>query len=332
MIVLSGEWTFRDFDREETVKRAIFVGAIVILAASSVAAQNIYFTGTVSNQIWVANKDGSGSPAVLFDSATSGSRGPVGIVVVLEAIQTIFYSGGNNWEIDVANVDGSGTPSVLWANTCCEHLGVTADVAGGVLYWTTENAGEIRSGNMDGSGSIGVVHAGLPSSQYPVGITYASGTDALYWTSVSGDSIIVGNADGSGTPTVLFDSGDGVSGPRQIVVDEGTGTLYWTQHTGPGSTGQIMAGNADGSGTPAELFSISSPHLPYGIDIDAAAGTLYWTEFEAVPNRQGDRIMTGNADGSGTPAVLFEGVFGSVRGIAAGVNLIPVELMDISVE
>jgi hypothetical protein len=71
----------------------------------------------------------------------------VGIIVVLDTVQQIFYSRGNSREIDVANVDGSGTPSVLWANTCCEHLGVTADVASGVLYWTTENGGEIRSGN-----------------------------------------------------------------------------------------------------------------------------------------------------------------------------------------
>jgi hypothetical protein len=63
-----------------------------------------------------------------------------------------------------------------------------------------------------------------------------------------------------------------------------------------------------------------------------AAGTLYWTEFEVVPDHQGDRIMTGNADGNGTPAVLFQGDFGSLRGIAAGVNLIPVELMSIGVE
>lgn len=306
------------------------IGALVILAASNVVAQNLYFTATTGNQIWVAPRDGSGSPTVLFDNAASSTQGPTGMVVVLDTVQKIFYGGGNSWEIDVANVDGSGIPSVLWgAQDCCEHLGVTVNAASGVLYWTTENGDEIRSGNLDGSGVVAGVFSGLSDS--PVGIVYDPSVDGLIWTSASGMSVWAGNADGSGTPTLLFDDNDGVTRPRQIVLDGTNRLVYWTQHTNEPGTGQIMVGNADGSGTPSQLFTVLSPFYPYGIDIDEGTGTLYWTEHSGYSG-SADRIMSGNADGSGTPTVLHEGDFGSVRGIAAAANLVPVELTTFRID
>jgi hypothetical protein len=283
------------------VKKSAITCAMIVLAASSVLGQELYFTATQGNQIWVASRDGSGTPAVLFDNAASGSAGPAGMIVVLETVQKIFYGGGNYTEIDVANVDGSGTPGILWADAGDEHLGVTVDAGAGVLYWTTESGAAIRKGNLDGTGTVTEVFISL-----------------------------AGNADGSGTPTVIFDSADGVAGPRQIVFDATNDLLYWTQHSGSGSTGRIMVGNADGSGSPTVLFTLSPPQLPYGIDIDVAAGTVYWADFD--PEGGSDRIMRGNADGSGTPTVLHAGDFGSVRGIAAAANLVPVELLSLGVE
>ena len=78
------------------------------------------------------------------------------------------------------------------------------------------------------------------------------------------------------------------------------------------------------------LFSIAPPQLPYGIDVDVDAGTLYWVDFEY--SGTSDRIMRGPIDGVDPPTVLHSGDFGSVRGIAAAANLIPVELMGLSVE
>ena len=311
------------------MKRQCAISMLVLLAASGLSAQDLYFTGTTSNQICVAPRDGSGTATVLFDNAASSTQGPAGMVVVLDTVQKIFYTGGNEWEIDVANVDGSGTPSVLWGSQeCCEHLGVTVNAATGVLFWTTENAGDIRSGNLDGSGVVADVYSGL--SDYPVGITYDPATDGLIWTSVSGQSLSAGSASG-GDPIVLFDDADGVTRPRQVVLDKTNRLIYWTQHTNSAGTGQIMVGNADGSGTPAELFTVPDPFYPWGIDVDDTTGTLYWTEHTTYSGSS-DRIMSGNADGSGSPTVLYAGDFGSVRGIAAAANLVPVELMSLSVE
>lgn len=313
------------------MKKVTALVALIVLAASGAVAQDLYFTTTQSDQIWVAARDGSGTPTVLFDGAVGSSTGPTGMVVVLDTVQKIFYGGGNSWNIYAANVDGSGTPTLLWDDECCEHLGVTADPAAGVLYWTTENGNAIRKGNMDGSGVIEDVFTGIADAA--VGITLDRAAGVLYWTSVAGDVIVAGNADGSGTPTVLFDSADGVDGPRQIVVDPAAGRLYWTQHPGGGDNqaiGQIMVGNADGSGTPIELYTTTAPLVPYGIDYDADAGDIYWVEFQPQGNL--DRIMRAPVDGGDPPTVLYSGDFGSVRGLAAAANLIPVELMGLSVD
>lgn len=138
------------------------------------------------------------------------------------------------------------------------------------------------------------------------------------------------NADGSGSPATLYDAAAGVVGPRQIVYDPSTDRLYWTQHSGAGS-GEIMGANADGSATPDLLYSYSggASAYPYGIDVDPATGLLYWTEAD---NTGDDMIMVAPADGSGTPIVLFSGPFQRLRGIAAGVNILPVELASFSVE
>jgi hypothetical protein len=299
------------------MKRAAFLLVVLIVSASMASAQQIYLSSTGSNEIWVANRDGSGSPTVLHSNAGSGTRGPAGMIAVLGSVNQVFYGGGNYSEIDVANVDGSGTPAILWSDgTCCEHLGITADPATGLLYWTTEYE-TIRSAAWDGTGGITNVFSGLTNG--PVGITLDSATGTLYWASVDSDSIYMGAADGSSGPTVVYDGADGVAGPRQIVFSGGM--LYWTEHDGGGGGGRIVSAPASGAGPRTVLHAVPAPFVPYGIDIDGS--TLVWVEFQpgvwAPPYN--DRVMTGAADGSGSPAVLFAGSFGSLRGIAAGANI-----------
>jgi len=302
--------------KESIVKRTAIIVLALVLTTTVVSAQEIYLTATHSNEIYVANRDGSGTPTLLHSNAASGSSGPVGLIAVLGGVDRLFYGGGNYSEIDVASVDGSGTPSVLWADAGDEHLGITADPATGILYWTTESGEAIRSGAWDGSGGITDVFSGL-TDEGPVGITFDDTTDTLYWTSVQEDLIVTGSADGTTGPTVLYNSSDGVAGPRQIVFSGGT--LYWTEHDGSGSTsGRIVSAPASGAGSPTTLFNTTNPYLPYGIDIDGS--TLLWTEL--VYQSSGGRVVTGAADGSGSMSVLFSGDFGGLRGIAAGVNII----------
>jgi len=299
------------------VKRVTLVLLALALAATTASAQQIYLTATSSNELLVANRNGTGAPTVLFTNAASSSSGPAGLIAVLGNVNKLFYGGGNRTEIDVANVDGSGVPAVLWSDAGDEHLGITGDPATGMLFWTTESGEAIRSGAWDGSGVITDVFSGMTDAG-AVGITFDSATDTLYWTSVEDDAIYSGASDGSTGPTQVYGSADGVIGPRQIVFSNGM--LYWTEHDGGSSgTGRIVSAPANGSGTPSVLHTVPDPFLPYGIDIDGA--TLLWTEFE-YQSSTNDRVMTGAADGSGSPSVLFAGSFGGLRGIAAGANIL----------
>ncbi|MCW8984359.1 MAG: hypothetical protein OQK55_03385 [Thermoanaerobaculales bacterium] len=297
------------------MKKPIFLLMALIIVSSIASAQQIYMTGTRGNQVWVANRDGSGSPSVLFSDAVTSTQGPAGMIAVLGTVNQLFYGGGNYNDIFTANVDGSGAPAILWDDGCCEHLGITADPATGMLYWSTETD-IIRSGAWDGTGGITDVFTGLTGGT--VGITLDAASGTLYWTSVDSDSIFSGASDGSTGPNLLYDNAtDGVLGPRQIVYSGGM--LYWTEHDGPGGGGVVVSAPASGAGPRTILHTVPVPFLPYGIDIDGS--TLVWTEFEPLVTPYNDRVMTGAANGSGTPAVLFAGDFGQIRGIAAGANI-----------
>ncbi len=189
------------YERGSWLKRTVLCYLVLVLSTTAVSGQQIYLTGTQHNEIWTANRDGSGSPTLLYDDAGAGGAGPVGIIAVLGEVNQLFYTGGNRDDIFTAPIDGSGTPEVLWDDTGNEHLGVTADPTTGTLYWTTQGGGAIRSASWDGTGIITEVYSGL--SYFPVGITIDARTGTLYWTSVESHRILSGTIDGS-TPRVLY--------------------------------------------------------------------------------------------------------------------------------
>lgn len=147
----------------------VLVLALTVIPCTAIA-QQLFFTDTLANEIWVANKDGSGSPALLYSSAVTSAQGPVGILVTHPTNGDIIYTGGNINDLFIAPADGSGSPAVLWDDTGHEHLGVTIDPATGTLFWTTESGLEIHSGAHDGSGVITVLFSAL--AHLPVGITF----------------------------------------------------------------------------------------------------------------------------------------------------------------
>jgi hypothetical protein len=280
-------------------KHFVVLIVLVVLSCPAWGANEIYVTATNSNEILVANLDGSGTPSVLFSNA-GFSRGPVGIDLVPQT-GLFYYGGGNNAENWVANMDGSGTPTQL-PNTVgifSEHHDNSVDLAGNRIFFGVGNNG-VFSGNLDGSGTATMLFS-VPSSSGPNGVFYEASSDLIYWADNSSDTLAVGNADGSGTPTVLFDGTDGVEGPRDIQV--AGDNLYWVE----ANTGLVRVGNKDGSGSPTTLYS--GRDSPRGIDI--LGDQLYWVEFGGA-----DQIVRANADGTGTPTVLFSGSFGGFRGIA----------------
>lgn len=301
-----------------TLVLVLLIGSV--LSPSRAVAQQLFFTDTWNDQVWVANKDGSGSPVLLHPNATGGYVGPVAILVVNPISGVVVYTGGNYPEIWSAPADGTSAPSLLWSDSGNEHLGVTINPSTGMLYWTVRTPYEIRSAAYDGTGGISTVFSFSLADGTPLGITYDESRDRLCWTTSSNSEVRCGNADGSGSPTTLFSTN--FDQPRQIVYDPVSDRLYWTGHEGPGSGygGHIFGANADGTGYYEEIYdSGGADTYPYGIDVDPETGLLYWT---LVNNDGDDSIMVAPADGSGTPTVLFSGPFGRLRGIAAGVNIV----------
>ena len=319
----------------------VVVAVVAVLAVGSQGlAAPLYFTGTYSNMVWVANTDGTVTPSVLFSPAAASIQGPVGIEYV-PSTGKIYYGGGFRCcEVYVANADGTGSPATL-ANTIDvegDQLDVSVDLANDRIFFTTGWYETVHSGNLDGSGTATeVLNVDDPPVHHAASsVVYDSSADVVYYTRVGRmtkdvpGSIWVHNADGSGSSTVLFDSSDGVTYPRDLAIDVANGRIYFVQSTGSWTCAhnwQVMGGNLDGSGTLSTLYSDSGvSSVPRCIDIDVPSGMLYWTAF--VPSNQSpyqDWIMTGNADGSGTPTALYSGDFGSVRGISIGptADLIP---------
>jgi hypothetical protein len=277
-------------------------------------AQRLYFSATDENRIYSASLDGSGTPSIVVDPATSGSQGPVGLFADLATSQ-LYIAGGNNSEIRTAPLFG-GSSNILANSTAGdEHFDVFADSANSRYFYSTDNGtnGSLWVANTNGSGSATQLFSGSTGSIH--GIDYSTSTDQLYLAEIRDDQITRVNADGSGAPTVLFDSTDGVAGPRGLEIDVAGGRVFWAQQ-GANFLGEIWSGNLDGSGTPTMLYQ-SSSLLTHDVILDPSSGLLYWTEFQQFGGLGSSRIMVGNADGTGMPMVLHNlaNVNGRIRGI-----------------
>ena len=275
--------------------KAITIVAVLALGANAGLGQtgDLFFTTTETNQIWVANTDGSGTPSVLFSGAGPGSYGPVGIDWDMSA-GTLFWGTGNNEELWAGDAGGSGSPYMVYGPTGSfgETHGVAVDGAGTVFF--TRQWEGLWSGATDGSG------ASMLYGHEPTSIEYDPAGDLLYVGSYSNSDISVAAADGSSS-TMLYSVGE----VRDLAIDAVGGTIFWVD------LDNVWSAPIDGSGTPAVLFGDMGGNLRT-IDIDTATGTLFLGEFDTP---RGDMIWTANADGSGTPATLYSGDFGSIRGL-----------------
>ncbi|MHC4611713.1 MAG: PEP-CTERM sorting domain-containing protein [Planctomycetota bacterium] len=277
--------------------KAITIVAVLALGANAALVQAsgpLYFTATNTNEIWVANTDGSGTPSVLFSGAGPGSAGPVGIDWDMSAGK-LFWGTGNNEELWAGNADGSGAPYSVYGATGSfgETHGVAVDGANDRVFFTRQWNGLWR-GATDGSG------AAMLYGNDPTSVEYDPASDLLYVGSYAGSDIRVAAADGTSS-TVLYSFG----AIRDLAIDPAGGTIYWVD------LDNIWAAPIDGSGTPAALFGDMGGNLRT-IDIDTATGTLFLGEFDTPV---GDVIWTANADGSGSPTTLYSGDFGSIRGL-----------------
>ena len=284
--------------------KAITIIAVLALSAGAglLEAGPLYFTATNTNQIWVADTDGSAAPAVLFSNAGPGTQGPAGIDLD-ESGGTLFWGTGNSQQLWTGNADGSGAPSSVYTGLAEDQHDVTVDAANDRVFLTVRNTG-VYVAPKDGSGPVALLYSGAA-----VTVAYNARDDLIYFGGPGMSDLMVGAADGSGANT-LYTVGGGIqsTGVRDIALDVGNGKIYWVDND------DVWSANLDGSGAPSILFNGMGGNLR-AMDIDPVAGKLYLGEF-AGHSTPPDVIWAANADGSGTPTTLYSGDFGGLRGIA----------------
>ena len=196
--------------------------------------------------------------------------------------------------IRVGNLTGGPAQSLFGGES--DPYGVALDPASGKVYWADLNSGNIRAGNLDGSGSsLQNLYMG---EQSPAGVAIDPAAGKIYWTDATTPGAIrVANLDGSGAPQNLF-TGEG--GPEGVVIDPAAGKIYWSDY----ASGKIRVGNLNGSGVPQTLF-MGEP-FPEGVAIDPAAGKVYWADNSSNGSITAG-IRVGDINGSGSASNLYTG-------------------------
>jgi DNA-binding beta-propeller fold protein YncE len=254
---------------------------------AAAAADRLYWVSETDGAIRAAHLDGSGGLFDLF----GGEDAPCGVAID-SAAGKIYWANFNANGIRVANLDGSGAASTLFDDEGAV-CGLAVDPAAGTIYWANFSTDEIRAANLDGSGAA-VTLFQEPAGSAPSGVAIDPKSGAIYWTNQFSDEVRAGSLDGSGTATTLV---SGEDNPLGVAIDAAAGKIYWAQLGTDDVPGSIRVANLDGTGA-STLFGDVKPG---GVAIDPGAHRIYWADFRA------GRVQTGNLDGSGTAATLYDG-------------------------
>lgn len=155
------------------------------------------------------------------------------------------------------------------------------------VYWGNESGGEIRYGNLDGSGETVLIGG----EGGPCGVAIDSAAGKIYWTNFNSNTLRVANLDGSNVQTLYADSGS-LCG---VALDPAANKIYWANF----GSNEIRTGSLDGVDPAATLYAEASGSAPSGLTVDLAAGKLYWT------SQFSDEVRVGDLDGSGSAATVY---------------------------
>jgi hypothetical protein len=161
--------------------------------------------------------------------------------------------------------------------------GVAVARAADSIYWTDEISGEIRVGNLDGTGTPRTLYGG---DVQPTGLAIDPAIGKIYWFSDSGGWLLhEGSLDGAGSPRTLFHT----FSPEELAIDPAMGKLYWA------AGGQIDMANIDGTGSVQALYdgSLTDPvGNVWGLSVDDTTRNVFWTDQNAA-----GAVRSGSLDG-----------------------------------
>ena len=190
----------------------------------------IYWVDRFTEQIRVANLDGSGSPSDLF----TNTFGPTGFAINPAAGKMYWSSsccGGG--AIRVANLDGTGSPSNILTGES-QPRGIAINTAAGKLYWADSGSGTIRVANLNGSGATDL----YTGESQPQGVAIDPLAGKIYWGDIGTNTIRVANLDGTGSPSTLFSGESGPNFPALLRAPQNTAA---PAISGGGQVGQQLS-------------------------------------------------------------------------------------------
>jgi len=176
------------------------------------------------------------------------------------------------------------------------------------VYWTEVDAGTIRRGAADGSGSPQTCVSGQSN---PRGLVIAVELGKMYWVNRDTGQLRRANLDcpATGVQTI----GPALVNPDRMALDLVGGKIYWTEKKeGTVTSNRIRRANLDGTNAETILDN-SAVSEPVGIAIDRVSNPprLYWTDLGT------DSIRRATLDG-GSPQL--------VRQLAADMNPLEIAL------
>jgi hypothetical protein len=163
---------------------------------------------------------------------------------------------------------------------------VTIDPAAGKIYWSDDMTGQIRVGNLNGTGARNL----FTGEMGPTGVAIDPTTGKIYWGATASSAIRVGNLNGTGATNLFSPEGS----PFGVAINPAAGRIYWGSFYGE----VVRIGELSGTSA-ADLFS--GEPTAEGVALDPAAGRIYWTQ-QSNPGK----IRVGNLNGTGA-VDLFTG-------------------------
>jgi hypothetical protein len=261
----------------------VSAGFVVVLAASSVDAAQLYWTdGAGINR---ANIDGT-SPQLLVPRT--------GVWIHSFTFdpdhQKLYWmeSGSDNlYSMRAANLDGSGYQTLLSGIQTQQAIAYRS--ADQMIYWGAGVGGGVQRTSIDGA----TTELAFPTLSVDLNrffIDEAGGK--LYQLDLDNRVINRFNLDGTQYEEVLGTNPPSHEEPRSMAFDLAAGQLYWTEYTG------VHRANLDGSNDQL-LFDPAFDTYNAGLAVDPATGQLYISSVQPAAT-----IYRVNLDGTNPQAII----------------------------
>ena len=282
---------------------ALLTALVAALVTGQAAAQDSLFASTYLPAT-IEQAPLGGFPAVPIITFAAGERA-----------SALAYDGLNSkiyWIDEIGNrirrSDGLTIETVIAVGDLPGSLAI--DPVFQKLYWTDSSAHAVKRANLDGTGIVTLLSAGLTS---PAGIAIDVAQGRLFVSDDEGNLIVAANLDGS-SPTTIHSAATGLDTPVGLAVDTANHKLYWTQASSRAPV--VRRSNYDGTGVETVATNAGNG-LPWAIAYDPVNRYIYWSDLVV------GTVQRTTAAVAGSVQTIRTGTRLDYSGIALGLSCSP---------